>query len=70
MFDDFLVSLRELAKTCNFCNDECMQKNIRDQIITGRADGGAVEDLLRERNLTLDSLNDVQMRSPSTRGKN
>ena len=32
-FDDFLVSLRELAKTCNFCNDGCAQKNIRDQII-------------------------------------
>ena len=34
-FDDFLVSLRELAKTCNFCNDGCAQKNIRDQIIEG-----------------------------------
>ena len=22
-FDDFLVSLRELATTCNFCNDGC-----------------------------------------------
>ena len=25
-FDDFLVSLRELVKTCNFCSDECVQK--------------------------------------------
>ena len=25
-FDDFLVSLRELAKTCNFCSDTCAQK--------------------------------------------
>ena len=46
MFDDFVVSLRELAKTCKFCNDDCTQKNIRDQIITGLADGEAVEDLL------------------------
>ncbi len=29
-FDDFLVSLRELAKTCNFCSDKCTQKNIRE----------------------------------------
>ena len=27
-FDDFLVSLRELAKTCNFCTDDCTQKSI------------------------------------------
>ena len=31
-FDDFLVSLRELVKTCNFCSDACTQKNIRDQL--------------------------------------
>ena len=27
-FDDFLVSLRELVKTCNFCSNACTQKNI------------------------------------------
>ena len=26
-FDDFLVSLWELAKTCKFCSDDCTQKN-------------------------------------------
>ena len=26
LFDDFLVSLRELAKTCKFCSDQCTQK--------------------------------------------
>ena len=31
-FDDFLVSLRELAKTCSFCSDECTQKNIPQTI--------------------------------------
>ena len=49
-FDDFLVSLRELAKTCNFCDDACTQKNVRDQIIAGLTDGEAVEDLLKEKN--------------------
>ena len=53
-FDDFLVSLHELAKTCNFCDEACSQKNIRDQIISGLVDGEVVEDLLKEKNLTLD----------------
>ena len=30
---DFLVLLRELAKMCNFCNNDCFQKALRDQII-------------------------------------
>lgn len=51
IFDDFLVSLRKLAKTCNFCNKACANKNLRDQIIAGLVDGDAVEDLLKEKNL-------------------
>ena len=54
-FDYFLVSLRELAKTCKFCSDECTRKNIRDQIIEGIADGDTVEDLLKEKDLSLDT---------------
>ena len=54
LFDDFLVSLRELVKTCNFCSDACMQKNLRDQIIEGLRDGDTVEALLQEADLTLD----------------
>ena len=27
-FDDFLISLRELAKTCRFCSETCTQKSI------------------------------------------
>ena len=54
-FDDFLVALRELAKTCNFCSDECIQKNIRDQVVTGLVDGDTVEDLLKEKKLTLET---------------
>ena len=54
-FDDFLVALRELTKTCNFCNEQCTQKNIRDQIIEGTPDGDTVEQLLKQPDLTLDS---------------
>lgn len=49
-FDDILVSLHELAKTCNFCLEVCCQKNIRDQ---GLLDGQIVKDLLKEEGLTL-----------------
>ena len=52
-FDDFLVSLRELVKTCNFCSDACTSKNIRDQIIDGLLDADTTEDLLQEADLTL-----------------
>lgn len=52
-FDDYLVSLRELIKTCNFCSDECIQKNLRDQIIEGLIEGDTVEVLLQETDLTL-----------------
>lgn len=52
-FDDFLISLRELVKTCNFCSETCTQKNIRDQIIEGLLDNDVVETLLQESNLTL-----------------
>jgi len=52
-FDDFLIALRELAKTCKFCSDRCMQKGIRDQIIEGLSDGDTIEDLLQVSDLTL-----------------
>ena len=48
-----LVSLCELAKTCNFCSEGYTQKNIRDQIIEGLADGEIVEDLLQKSGLSL-----------------
>ena len=54
-FDDFLVSLRELAKTCKFCSEDCLRKNIRDQIIEGHLVGDTVEELLRERDLSLET---------------
>ena len=52
-FDDFLITLRELAKTCKFCSDACTERNIRDQIIEGASDGNTIKDLLQENNLTL-----------------
>lgn len=53
-FDDFLVSLRELAKTCNFCSHDCLQKALRDQIIEGLLDGEIIQELLQVKDLTLD----------------
>ena len=53
-FDDFLVSLRELAKTCNFCNAKCTEKNMRDQIIEGLIDADTIEQLLKESGLDLE----------------
>jgi len=52
-FDDFLVSLRELVKMCNFCSDNCANKNIRNQIIEGLLDADTTESLLQENDLTL-----------------
>ena len=52
-FDDYLISLRELAKTCKFCSDDCMAKNIRDQVIEGIWDGDTIESLLQEGDLSL-----------------
>ena len=53
-FDDYLVSLRELVKTCNFCSEGCTQKkNIQDQITEGLADGEIIEELLQQSDLSL-----------------
>ena len=54
-FDDFLVALRELTKTCNLCSNQCAQKSIRDQIIEGLVDKDAVEHLLRQQELSLEA---------------
>ena len=51
-FNDFLVALQELAKTCYFYSEECTQKNVRNQIIESLFDGDTVEALLQERDLT------------------
>ena len=57
-FDNFVVSLRELIKTCKFCSETCTQKNLRDQIIERLRDVETVKDLLKENNLTLNNTID------------
>jgi len=42
------------VKTCNFCLNDCTQKNICDQLIEGILDGDTVEALLQVKDLTLD----------------
>ena len=51
--DDYVIELRELVKTCNFCSDKCTEKAIRDQLVEGLHDPDAVEDLLKIDDLTL-----------------
>ena len=51
-FDDFLVSLRGLPKTCNFCNYDCLQKALRDQISKGLLDSEIIQELLQVKDLT------------------
>ena len=55
-FDDYLVSLRELTKTCNFCNNDCLLNNLRDQLVEGIIDPEVVQDLLKEQNLRPSTL--------------
>ena len=54
-FDDFVIALCELIKTCKFCSPSCAQKNLRDQIIEGLRDAETVEDLLKEKDLMLET---------------
>ena len=53
-FDDYLVALRELVKTCRYCTDDCVSKILRDQIIEGLQDGDTIEELLRQKKLSLE----------------
>jgi len=57
--DDYLISLRELAKTCAFCNNACMESAIHDQFIEGLRDGEIVQELLKEENLTLTKAKNI-----------
>ena len=58
-FDDFLVSLRQLATTCQFCNDGCRDRAIRDQIVEGHNDQDVVKELLQVQKLTLDKTVEI-----------
>ncbi len=51
--NDFLVALRKLAKTCNFCDDGCQKRAIRDQLIEGLTDEDTIQQLLKIYDLQL-----------------
>ena len=51
-FDDFLISLKELLKTCNYC-ENCADFVIIDRIVIGLRDGDTIEKLLGKDKLTL-----------------
>ena len=52
LFDDFVMDLRDLAKTCDFC-DACEESLIRDRVVVGIRDSDIAERLLAEKGLTL-----------------
>ena len=51
--------LRELAKTCSFCNNNCLQSNLRDQLVDGVIDPDTVQEFLKEQNRTLEKAMDT-----------
>ena len=51
-FDDYFISLQEIAGFCDFC-EQCIDQQYRDRIVTGTSDENTVKDLLAENNLTL-----------------
>ena len=56
--DDYLASLKTLAKTCNFC--ECLKTSLlRDRIVLGVIDEHTRKRLLREGKLTLKKALDI-----------
>ena len=52
LFDDFVMDLQDLAKTCDFC-DTCKESLIHDHVVVGICDSDIVEHLLAEKGLTL-----------------
>ena len=54
MFDDFLTSLKELAKTCDFC-EGCQYSLLRDRIVTGIRNADVVKKLLAIKSETLEA---------------
>ena len=52
LFDDFVMDLRDLAKTCDFC-DTCEESLIRDRVVVGIRNSDIAERILAEKGLTL-----------------
>ena len=57
-FDEFLLALREMQKTCDVC-EHMADKFLKDQIIFGVRDDSVREKLLQERQLTLPKTIDM-----------
>ena len=56
--DNFVVELKTLAKTCNFCN--CLRDSLmRDRIVLGIKNEQTTKKLVRMRDLTLNQCIDV-----------
>ena len=52
-FDDYYISLQEIAAFCDFC-PKCSDQQFRDRIVTGIRDEETVKQLLTEKKLTLE----------------
>ena len=57
-FDEFLLTLREMQKTCDVC-EHMADKFLRDQVIFGVRGDSVCEKLLQERQLTLPKTIDM-----------
>ena len=67
--DAFLSSLRDLAKTCGFCND-CLPTMIMDRVVLGVTDSKVQTELLKIRKLTLDKCIDICKASETALAQN
>ena len=57
-FELYISTLRQLVKSCNYCNT-CLDSLIRDRIVLGIRDTNTQSALLKERNLTLEQAIDI-----------
>ena len=57
-FEQFLTSIRLLAKSCNFC-DACRNSTLRDRIVLCVIDRDVQEALPEERNISLERTIDI-----------
>ena len=57
-FELYISTLRQLVKSCNYCNT-CLDSLIRDRIVLGIRNTSTQSALLKERNLTLKQAIDI-----------
>ena len=57
-FDEFLISLKEISKFCDFCS-ECPDERPRDQIVMGIRDESLLRSLLNVKDLKLQGAIDI-----------